>query len=100
MVLSDLRDLTTKLLNMCEQVAAGGHDDQLAQTLRSDQLADHLPTGFGPEVARWIDIVRTNAQMFRGGIERSDGPHAYNARLGDLRYSLERLAAALGAARP
>lgn len=100
MTLSDLRQTTTTLIGVCEDVANGGHDEHLIENLRSDPFAVHLPTGFGPEVAHWIDAVTKASTMFRIGARKGEGPHAYAAMLGDLRYALDRLAAAVNAVKP
>ncbi len=100
MTLSDLRQATTTLVRMCEDVAHGSHDGQLIDYLRSDLFAEHLPTGFGPEVAHWIDVVITTSAEFRIGARKGEGAHAYSSRLGDLRYALDRLAAAVNAVKP
>lgn len=98
--MSDLRQVTTMIIKMCEDVANGSHDERLIQSLRSDPFAEHLPTRFGPEVAHWIDVVITTAAGFETGARRGEGPHAYASVLGELRYALDRLAAAVNAVKP
>ena len=100
MTLSDLRQTTATLVGMCENVSRGGHDEQLIENLRSDPLARHLPTGFGPEAANWIEAVITAGAAFMNDVRSGKGLHSYYARLNDLQYALDRLIVAVNAVKP